>query len=66
MITYRHNFKHTLYEEDIWNLDPKNLKYFDVLTAGFPCHPFSVAGYRKGFEDKEVIIFPHLKIYGTL
>lgn len=50
-ITYRHNFKHPLYEEDIWKLDPEQLERVDVLTAGFPCQPFSVAGYRKGFED---------------
>lgn len=26
---------------------------FDVMLAGFPCQAFSVAGYRKGFEDEK-------------
>ena len=25
---------------------------YDILTAGFPCQSFSIAGERKGFEDK--------------
>lgn len=50
-ITYRNNFDHTLYEEDVWKLDPKKLSKVDIITGGFPCQPFSIAGYRKGFED---------------
>jgi len=29
----------------------KNISYADVVTAGFPCQAFSIAGERKGFED---------------
>jgi DNA (cytosine-5)-methyltransferase 1 len=51
-ITYRLNFEHMLYEKDIMKLNPKKLEKIDILTAGFPCQPFSVAGEQKGFEDK--------------
>jgi DNA (cytosine-5)-methyltransferase 1 len=37
---------------------------FDILTAGYPCQPFSHAGQRKGIND-ERHIWPHIaKIIG--
>lgn len=36
--------------QDITTWD-KDFKDIDIITGGFPCQSFSVAGKRKGFED---------------
>jgi DNA (cytosine-5)-methyltransferase 1 len=37
--------------QDIKTIDPQDIPDFDFLLGGFPCQAFSIAGYRKGFED---------------
>ena len=55
--TYRANFSHNIICDDIKNLNSRKLEKVDILTAGFPCQAFSVAGYRKGFEDDRGLVF---------
>jgi len=52
--TYDLNFKTSkLIVEDIRNIGIEDLPEFDFLLGGFPCQSFSIAGYRKGFKDKD-------------
>ena len=45
------------FAEDIETVDPKKIPDFDILCAGFPCQPFSIAGKLKGFADPRGNIF---------
>jgi len=56
-ITYRANHKHRLFEKDLNDLDTSEVEKIDILTGGFPCQAFSIAGHQKGFRDDRGNVF---------
>ena len=45
------NFPNVPIHDDVKTLDPKHYGRIDLITGGYPCQPFSLAGQRKGAED---------------
>lgn len=44
---------------DLINTDWSQVEPVDIICAGWPCQPFSLAGKRKGAEDERAI-WPHI------
>ncbi len=63
--TYELNFNIKVDCRDINDVKVEEIPDFDVMLAGFPCQAFSIAGYRKGFEDEKgrgVLFFELVRI----
>lgn len=51
------NPTHSFTLQDLNTINVDNIPSHNILCGGFPCQPFSIAGNKKGFEDKRSNVF---------
>ena len=63
--TFKENFNAEIDTRSIIDVPVSDIPNFDIMLAGFPCQAFSIAGYRKGFDDvgRGDLFFELLRIF---
>jgi DNA (cytosine-5)-methyltransferase 1 len=51
---------------DVCKIDPRDVKHYDIVCAGFSCQPFSQCGKQMGFDDPRGTMFYQVMKFAEL